>query len=212
MEERHKGDLVKIIIAHFYFNCAILHKFINFVQQSYISNFSFILQKTPEERGREFLEYVGRSLHRLRHNLKKNISYDPDTLDDVFGYTVLRVYDAIVKRGVKVEDYEQYFYMSSRLNYIKTEERCRKRRARLTFVSSLPDVAEESPGLNACAVEELRKELESLFGKEITDLFFRFMEAKTTERISYRTFARREGLSPTFVARQIGNIKKYLRN
>ena len=158
------------------------------------------------------MEFVGTHNRRLRRNLRKNISYDADTFEDVFGYTILRVYDAIVKRGIEIDDYEQYFYMSSRLNYIKTEERTRKRRSRLMFLPSLPEVPEDTRQEHSCVVEDLRNELEGLFGEESAGLFFRFMEAKTRGRISYRTFARREGLSVGYVTREISGIRRYLKN
>ena len=168
--------------------------------------------ETAEERGREFLNFVGENESRLRWNLAKNVSYDPDLFEDVFSYTVLRVYESIIKRGLHIKDYEQYFFTASRLNYIKTDERTRRRRAMLTRIEESPDRPEAEYVRRVPSIPQLVKELESLFGEEDTGIFMRFMKLKSQGRISYEEFARREGLQATRVAKLCGRIKRYLKH
>ena len=41
---------------------------------------------TNEEHGQEFLQFVAKNEARLKKNLQKNITYNPDIFDDVFPF------------------------------------------------------------------------------------------------------------------------------
>lgn len=168
--------------------------------------------KTAEERGREFLAFVGENVSRLKRNLLKNISYDPEYFEDVFSYTILRVYNSILKRGLDIKDYEQYFFQASRLNYIKIKGRSESQRNRQTALSDAYEVTGDDRMSSLPAIEDLQEELIPLFGASATDLFIRFIRAKIEDRTNYRDFAAREGLSESYVAGVCGKIRKYLRN
>ena len=72
---------------------------------------------TNEEHGREFLKYVGDNIERLKHNLRKNITYDEDIFDDVIQDSIIKVYNAIMN-GTRIDDFEQYFFIASKFEYI----------------------------------------------------------------------------------------------
>lgn len=81
---------------------------------------------TNEEHGREFLEYVAKNEKRLKKNLKKNITYNPELFDDAFQETILKVHNAIMK-GQRIEDFEKYFFIASKFQYINEDNKDKKR-------------------------------------------------------------------------------------
>ena len=81
---------------------------------------------TNEEHAREFLEYVANNEARLKKNLKKNITYDDDIFDDVYQSTILKVYDSIMN-GTTIDDFEKYFFIASKFNYINEDNKKKKR-------------------------------------------------------------------------------------
>ena len=80
-----------------------------------------------ELKGQQFLNYVGQNIKRLKKNLKKNITYDDGLFDDVFQESIIKIYDSIVKNNKDVGDYEKYFFISSKFNYIIRQNQERKR-------------------------------------------------------------------------------------
>ena len=79
-----------------------------------------------EEHGQEFLQFVAKNEARLKKNLKKNITYNPDIFDDVFQSVIIKVYDRIMK-GTVVKDFEQYFFIASKFEYINEDNKVKKR-------------------------------------------------------------------------------------
>lgn len=79
-----------------------------------------------EEHGQEFLQFVAKNEARLKKNLKKNITYNPDIFDDVFQNAIIKVYDRIMK-GTVIKDFEQYFFIASKFEYINEDNKVKKR-------------------------------------------------------------------------------------
>ena len=79
-----------------------------------------------EEHGQEFLQFVAKNEARLKKNLKKNITYNPDIFDDVFQSAIIKVYDRIMK-GTVIKDFEQYFFIASKFEYINEDNKVKKR-------------------------------------------------------------------------------------
>ena len=73
-----------------------------------------------EKHRKEFLDFYVRNEKRLRYNLKKNITYDPDIFDDAVQDAILKVCEAI-DRGTVIEDFEKYFFIASKYAYIKLD-------------------------------------------------------------------------------------------
>ena len=82
---------------------------------------------TNEEHGREFLEYVAKNEAKLKKNLRKNITYNPELFDDVFQDTIIKVHNAIMK-GQRIEDFEKYFFIASKFQYINEDNKDKKRK------------------------------------------------------------------------------------
>lgn len=81
---------------------------------------------TNEEHGREFLDFVVSNEARLKKNLRKNITYNPDIFDDVFQESIVKVYNAIEK-GARINDFEQYFFITSKFCYINADNKMKNR-------------------------------------------------------------------------------------
>ena len=81
-----------------------------------------------EQHAREFLEYVAKNEKKLKKNLRKNITYDQFIFDDVFQDTILKVYNRIMK-GEIIKDFEQYFFIASKFQYINEDNKNKKRNA-----------------------------------------------------------------------------------
>ena len=86
-----------------------------------------LLDMSNEEHGQEFLQYVAENQDRLKKNLRKNITYNEDYFDDVFQTTILKVYDSIM-RGLRIENFEKYFFMASKFGYINEDNKQKKRK------------------------------------------------------------------------------------
>lgn len=81
---------------------------------------------TNDEHGQEFLQFVAKNEARLKKNLRKNITYNPDLFDDVFQDSIVKVYNAIEK-GARIKDFEQYFFIASKFCYINADNKMKNR-------------------------------------------------------------------------------------
>ena len=168
--------------------------------------------EAAELRGREFLKFVGKNEVHLRRNLAKNVTYDKEILEEVFSYTILRVYESILSGRTRVKDFEQYFYIASRNNYLKISERLKKRKSRQTGLFAASSHLEEEDGPNLPGIEELHEVANEKFGEIATDIYFGYLTAKAQNgRTSYKLYARKLGIPTFHVVKACREIKKYLR-
>lgn len=171
------------------------------------------MKESAEERGRLFLKFIGENEQRLRRNLAKNVEYERDLFEDVFSYTVIRVYDSIRAGRAKVKDFEQYFYIASRHNYHKKRERERKRQNRLHSLVGINDRREEEApeAPQYPELTSLRSAVIKEFGPVKTKLFFDFMKAKVRYGMTYSSYAIKHSIPTSRVSKVCISIKKYLR-
>ena len=73
---------------------------------------------TNVEKAQDFLQYINDNLHKLKKNLRKNITFDEDIFDDVISESIIKIYNTILKNGTDISDYERYFYIVSKFTYI----------------------------------------------------------------------------------------------
>lgn len=169
---------------------------------------------TAEEKAREFLSYAGLHHDRLRHNLAKNVCYDPELFENAFQETIIRVYDAILRNDPDIKDYEKYFFMASRKWYITLSEREKKRNLRES--GAITDIASTEGDGKAfrmpATLAEVRKEIESTFGEAACSLFMDYMLTQIRGRISYKKFEEESGIPSARVKDVVFNIRKHLRN
>lgn len=173
---------------------------------------------TNEERGQEFLNYVAQNEAKLKKNLKKNITYNQQYFDDAFGEAIIKVYDAIVTRGVIIKDYEQYFFIASKFQFIK-EDNIFKKLQKVTINSDEyfekndieDEIYEEDDHRSGEKLEVIMEILEEEFGKENTQLYLEYIQLKNTkEGTSYKLFADKKNIPVKPLTETIKKIKKFV--
>lgn len=170
-----------------------------------------------EIKGQKFLDFVAKNIKQLRKNLRKNITYDGDLFDDVFQDSIIKVYNSIVKNNKDVDDYEQYFYISSKYNYIikQNQERERlKKNINIKDYMKNNDVEYElyTDMDVKKVISDLRQIIEDEFGKENTDLYFDYMALKTRGGMSYQKYSEYTGIPVSKVSDVVSRIKNFTKN
>lgn len=175
-----------------------------------------------EEHGQEFLQYVARNEARLKKNLKKNITYNPDIFDDVFQDTIIKVYDRIMK-GVTIKDFEQYFFIASKFQYINEDNKVKKRQKVEDREIDTDDdrFAEED---NGWKIKEdrnekinelfrfLSKRLNEVFTPAEADIFLIYYRLKSEKAgISYHKMTKITGRKFSEISQIIQRCKRFIK-
>lgn len=175
-----------------------------------------------EEHGKEFLEYVARNEARLKKNLRKNITYNENIFDDVFQSTIIKVYDRIMK-GTVIKDFEQYFFIASKFEYINEDNKIKKR---LKVEDSEIDTDDDrfAEDDNAWKIKEernenindlfkfLSKRLNEVFSPAEADIFLIYYRLKSEKAgISYHKMVKITGRKFSEISQIIQKIKKFIR-
>lgn len=175
-----------------------------------------------EEHAREFLEYVAKNEARLKKNLRKNITYNENIFDDVFQSTIIKVYDRIMK-GTVIKDFEQYFFIASKFEYINEDNKIKKRQKVEDREIDTDDdrFAEED---NAWKIKEernenindlfkfLSKRLNEVFTPAEADIFLIYYRLKSEKAgISYHKMVKITGRKFSEISQIIQKIKKFIR-
>lgn len=177
------------------------------------------MNETENINAREFLDYVARNEKRLKHNLRKNITYDSDIFHEAFQNAVLKCYNSICKNNTQIEDYEDYFFIASKFEYILLDNRKKRDTNRKEALSVLSDRVDESDTEedNERAqkyrkeYEELRDRLLRTFTETEVNIFFNYYMSKiNSERMSYETIGEEFGVSAREVADIITKIQRNL--
>lgn len=183
---------------------------------------SFINSDEFEEHGKEFLEYVARNEARLKKNLRKNITYNENIFDDVFQSTIIKVYDRIMK-GTVIKDFEQYFFIASKFEYINEDNKIKKR---LKVEDSEIDTDDDrfAEDDNAWKIKEernenindlfkfLSKRLNEVFSPAEADIFLIYYRLKSEKAgISYHKMVKITGRKFSEISQIIQKVKKFIK-
>lgn len=175
-----------------------------------------------EEHAREFLEYVAKNEARLKKNLRKNITYNENIFDDVFQSTIIKVYDRIMK-GTVIKDFEQYFFIASKFEYINEDNKIKKRQKVEDREIDTDDdrFAEED---NTWKIKEernenindlfkfLSKRLNEVFTPAEADIFLIYYRLKSEKAgISYHKMVKITGRKFSEISQIIQKVKAYIR-
>lgn len=175
-----------------------------------------------EEHAREFLEYVAKNEARLKKNLRKNITYNENIFDDVFQSTIIKVYDRIMK-GTVIKDFEQYFFIASKFEYINEDNKIKKRQKVEDREIDTDDdrFAEED---NAWKIKEernenindlfkfLSKRLNEVFTPAEADIFLIYYRLKSEKAgISYHKMVKITGRKFSEISQIIQKVKKFIK-
>lgn len=160
----------------------------------------------------EFLSFIAKNEKRLKHNLKKNITYDANIFDDVFQNTIVKVYDSIVKNDRIVEDFERYFFISSKFEYILQDNRAKKAKNVTDDIESAKDICFEDSNENTdeemCALlSELTSYLKENYGETNAAIFLDYFQMKSEKKCSYKKIADDYNLPTKIVCKLINGIK-----
>ena len=175
-----------------------------------------------EEHGQEFLQFVAKNEARLKKNLKKNITYNPDIFDDVFQDTIIKVYDRIMK-GVTIKDFEQYFFIASKFQYINEDNKVKKRlKVEDREIDTDDDRFAEDD--NAWKIKEerneninelfrfLSKRLNEAFTPAEADIFLIYYRLKSEKAgISYKKMTKITGRSFSEISQIIQRCKRFIK-
>ena len=175
-----------------------------------------------EEHAKEFLEYVARNEARLKKNLRKNITYNENIFDDVFQSTIIKVYDRIMK-GTVIKDFEQYFFIASKFEYINEDNKIKKRqKVEDSEIDTDDDRFAEDD--NAWKIKEernenindlfkfLSKRLNEVFSPAEADIFLIYYRLKSEKAgISYHKMVKITGRKFSEISQIIQKIKKFIR-
>lgn len=178
-----------------------------------------------EEHGQEFLQFVARNEARLKKNLKKNITYNPDIFDDVFQSAIIKVYDRIMK-GTVIKDFEQYFFIASKFEYINEDNKVKKRlksdeREIFCDIDQDERFGEED---NAWKIKEdkngkinelfrfLSKRLNDVFSPRECDIFLIYYRLKSEKAgVSYKKLSKIMDCDVKEITNIIQRIKKWIK-
>lgn len=167
-----------------------------------------------ELKGKKFLDYVAKNQRRLRRNLKKNITFDYNLFDDIFQESIIKVYNSIVKNNKEIEDFEQYFFISSKFNFIlkqNAEREKTKRRINIDDFCENNDIEDEpySEIDTETIIKQVRKLIEDKFGEDNTEIFFEYMMLKVQGGMSYNKFSQVSGYPVSKISDVVSKIKQF---
>ncbi len=161
----------------------------------------------------EFLEYIAANEKRLKKNLRKNITYDDDIFEDVFQTAILKVYDSIVRNDKWIDDFEQYFFISSKYLYILHDNRRKKAKAIHDDLSvirdnMLDDVRDtERDDEIKLIVNQLTDYLKTTYGEQAAEIYLTYYRLKTMDKCSYQDISLRFGVGVKYVTEIIQTIR-----
>ena len=177
---------------------------------------------TNEEHGQEFLQFVAKNEARLKKNLQKNITYNLDIFDDVFQDTIIKVYNAIEK-GTRIKDFEQYFFIASKFQYINEDNKVKKRLKAedgsidgederfAEFDKSWKIKEERNERINEL-FRFLSKRLNEVFTPAESDMFLIYYRLKSEKAgISYHKMTKITGRKFSEISQIIQKIKRFIR-
>lgn len=172
-----------------------------------------------EQRGRDFLLWVSDNEKELKKAVRKNITYIEDIFEDVWSSALLKVYDAIVKRHVEIDNLKNYVFTSVKWEYIQWHNRQRRNEQ-----TNLPnhfdddhndiieeeDIEEERFSIIESTLSRLRAVLTDEFGEDKTTLFFQYYTAKSERMVSYKKVADSLGISGHDLGETIRQMKQFV--
>ena len=163
--------------------------------------------------GEEFLKFVANNERRLKYNLRKNITYDEYIFEEAYQNAIIKVYNSIVKNDKIIEDFEQYFFIASKFEYILLDNRNKKARNVSVDVSEARCVVDDEPPEEyneevSILLAQLTQYLESEYGKTRAHIYLDYYEGKSKGKISYKAISDKYGLQLNRITKTIAAIEE----
>lgn len=164
-----------------------------------------------DDKGQRFLQYVGQNQERLKRNLRKNITYNPELFEDVFAETIIKVYDSIMKNDIEIIDFEKFFFIASKFNYIQKQNKERKITGRRTGIEDCRNLEiEEYEDEEETAEDKLREVsrwVEENLNRCDANIFWTYHKLKAEGTINAEDLTCRQcGISRAALRKMIRNI------
>lgn len=189
----------------------------------------------------DFLKYVSENINTLKKAVKKNITNDNDLFDDAFNETIIKVYNSILKNGTIIDDYKQYFFLACKFTFIYRQNKKRKEEAqairdyfvlRDDFSENVDSISYKKAKANRdyfalrddtyneeeryCdivdTIDKIKADVTENLGEYYAEIYFTYMQLKSTQSISYKKLAAEKGISTRRVSQIIGMVKEYIKN
>ena len=180
-------------------------------------------------------------MNELKKAVKKNITNDNDLFDDAFNETIIKVYNSILKNCTIIDDYKQYFFLACKFTFIYRQNKKRKEEAqtirdyfalRDDFSDNVDSIGYKKTKLlrdyfalrddnyneeeRYCdivdTIDKIKADVVENLGEYYAEIFFTYMQLKSTQSISYKKLAAEKGISTRRVSQIIGMVKEYIKN
>jgi len=188
---------------------------------------------SAEAHGNDFLDWVSNNDNKMKKALKRNGTYDEDVYQD----TILKVYTNIITNQKQINDFEQFFFLSNRQNYINqvNKERNQVKKHNRDFfhhIETGQELKEEATDVNEYFsyvenVEQNKEEwydnvdklflfiankVEVNFPAKEAQLYIIYIKLKSEGKITYKQLQQVTGYSMTFISNTIKTINYYVNN
>ena len=189
----------------------------------------------------DFLKYVSENMNALKKAVKKNITNDNDLFDDCFNETIIKVYNSILKNGTIIDDYKQYFFLACKFTFIYRQNKKRKEEAQAIrdYVALRDDFSDNVDSIGykktkllrdyfalrddnyneeerycdiVDTIDKIKNDVVENLGEYYAEIYFTYMQLKSTQSISYKKLAAEKGISTRRVSQIIGMVKDYIKN
>ena len=164
----------------------------------------------------DFYGYITDNYEQSRHEVMKNITYDPDIFDDAYNDTVIKVAN-VINEGREIEDIRYYFFISLKWNYINMQNRKRRMLSRTTDI--MPDgmfdeeYSEERYDKVMTLWDFISEKLERQFEPGEVDIYLIYYKLKSTgSSLSYKKLSDITGIPVKDITNIIQKLKKFVRN
>lgn len=165
----------------------------------------------------EFLQYVAQNTPRLKKNLRKNITMDYELFEDIFSDTIVKCYDSICRKNLIVEDFERFFFIAGKFNYIQAQNKKRKLQSRRIDIeeykeTEIPefDFEEEKPEVPV-KYSEMENAITEYFGEKRKRLFLEYFNCRLADKLDLQELADKYNYTPEIVNAEIKSIKQFLK-
>lgn len=167
----------------------------------------------------EFLKYVADNSQQLKRNLRKNITFDGELFDDIFGETIIKCYDSIVKQNMFVEDFEKFFFIASKFNFIQAQNKKRRQESRRIDIEDYrqKEVAEEQEEADEerpvpTKYIKVCETLSQYFGDDRKNLFLDFYNQKVSGNpVNLEELSDKYSLRKEFIETSIKQMTRFLK-
>lgn len=175
-------------------------------------------KEESEIHAKEFLDFIANNQELIRKNLRKNITYNEDLFEDVISESIIKVYDYIIRKKKKIDDFEQFFFIVSKRLYILKDNKNRTeiinndREVFPEIIDEPYDKTEE----RIHNVEKLYKfifdRLEENFEEWKVDIYIIYFKLKSEKNsISYKKLSEITGLDFKTISTTIQTLKKFVK-